>query len=408
MQTPEPGTPLAGKTDTPPAPMRIAYVTETFPPEINGVALTVARTIRHLRAHGHVVDLIRPRQPLAMAEDDGREGPQWLTRGVPFPLYPELRFGLESPGALARRFEAELPDLVHLATPGPLAWSALRAARKLGLAVSSDFRTNFHQYSGYYHLGVLGPVVLGILRQLHNRTDRTFVPTRALARELTAAGFQRLVVLGRGVDTELFRPERRSLELRASWGAADDTPVLLSVGRVAAEKNIRLALRAYRALRQRHTDARLVVVGDGPLREELALEHPDVRFLGVRQGEALAACYASADLFLFPSLTETFGNVTLEALASGLPVVAFDSAAAAEHVQPGASGLLVPPGHEAGFEEAVCALGADPARLEPMRAGALAAGRAARWDDVLGRFERHLQDILDGHQAPSAAAAVVA
>jgi glycosyltransferase involved in cell wall biosynthesis len=385
--------------------MRIAYVTETYPPEINGVALTVARTVRHLREHGHAVDLIRPRQA---AGAPGADGQEWLTRGVPFPLYPELRFGLESPGALARRFEAKQTDLVHLATPGPLAWSALRAARRLGLAVSSDFRTNFHQYSRYYHMGVLGPVVLGILRQVHNRCDRTFVPTRALARELTAAGFRRLTVLGRGVDTALFRPERRRLELRESWGAADDTPVLLSVGRVAAEKNIRLALRAYRALRRRHADARLVVVGEGPLRGELALEHPDVRFMGVRQGEALAASYASADLFLFPSLTETFGNVTLEALASGLPVVAFDCAAAAEHVRPGAGGLLVPPGDEAGFEEAVCTLGADPARLESMRAEALAAGRAARWDDVLGRFERHLQDILDAHQAPSAAAAVVA
>jgi len=405
MQRGRSGTALACMGGTPRARMRIAYITDTYPPEVNGVALTVVRTVRHLREHGHVVDLIRPHQPGAVADPSGRE---WLTRGMRLPMYPDLRFGLAWPAALRRRFEAGWPDLVHLATPGPLAWSALRAARALGVPVSSDFRTNFHRYSGYYHLGAFAPLVLAVLRQVHNRTDRTFVPTAELARELGAAGFRRLTVLGRGVDTALFRPDRRRAELRSAWGANDDTPVLLSVGRVAAEKNIGLTLRAFRVLQRQRPDARLVVVGDGPLRAALEPAHPQVRFLGMRRGEELAACYASADLFCFPSLTETFGNVTLEALASGLPVVAYDIAAAAEHVRSGVSGLLVPPGDEAAFEGAVCALAADPARLASMRAAAVAAAQGARWDDVLARFERHLQDIVDGQQAPSEAAAFVA
>ena len=152
----------------------------------------------------------------------------------------------------------------------------------------------------------------------------------------------------------------------------------------------------------------MVVVGDGPLRAELAEAHPDVRFVGARHGERLAVCYASADCFAFPSLTDTFGNVTLEALASGLPVVAFDTAAAAEHVQDGRSGRLVPPGDEAAFAAALRTFVLDPVGLRRMRPEAVAAARRADWDGVLGRFEKHLQDTIDAHQTALAPAALVA
>ena len=385
--------------------MRLAYVTETFPPELNGVALTVKRTVRYLRERGHVVDLIRPRQPSDAA---GAARSEWLTSGWPIPMYPDLRFGFASAGALRRHFEATGPDLVHIATPGPLGWAALRAARALELPTTSDFRTNFHLYSRHYRLGAIAAVVLGALRWFHNRTDRTFVPTRAGALDLEASGFRNLAVIGRGVDATLFDPARRSPVLRAQWRAADGAPVLLYVGRIAAEKNVGLALRAFDALRQRAPRAQMVVVGDGPLRSALEMAYPHARFIGTRQGEDLAACYASADLFLFPSLTETFGNVTLEALASGLPVVAFDTAAAAEHVEHGASGLLVRPGDDLGFVNAASALGLQPQRLDAMRAAAAATAHRVRWEDVLSRFEAQLQDTLDGHQADLAAAPVVA
>ena len=385
--------------------MRIAYVTETWPPELNGVSLTVARTVKHLRDRGHQVDLIRPRQP---GERAGADHAQWLTSGWPIPMYRDLRFGFATARTLRRRYAQQRVELVHLATPGPLAWEALRAARSLGLPATSDFRTNFHQYSGYYHLGGLEALVLWALRRFHNRSALTFVPTRSVERELAGQGFEHLALVGRGVDTERFRPGRRSAELRARWGANDDTPVLLTVCRIAAEKNIELALSSFHALRQVRPDARMVVVGDGPLRKRLTALHPAVRFVGVRSGEPLAACYASADLFVFPSLSETFGNVTLEALASGLPVVAYDTAAAGEHVRPGASGLLVRPGDARGFEAAVCTLGQQSERLAAMRPAAAKAACKARWDDVLGRFERHLQDTIDASETPSPAAAVVA
>jgi len=385
--------------------MRIAYVTETYPPEVNGVALTAARAVAYLRQRGHTVDLIRPHQA---HESTGSRFDEWRTSGCPLPMYADLRFGLATAAALKRRFQATGAELVHVATPGPLAWQALRAARAIGLPASAEFRTNFHQYCRYYHLGLVAPLALRVLRRLHNAVDRTFVPTRALERELRAAGFERLAVVGRGVDTARFAPAHRSLEPRRDWGVPDGAPLVLYVGRVAPEKNVALALRAFEATRAESPTAHFVVVGDGPQRAALEPAHPDVRFVGARHGELLAACYASADLFVFPSLTDTFGNVTLEALASGVPVLAFDVAAAAEHVVDGVSGRLVPAGDDAAFAAALRELALAPERLDAMRGPAVEAARRATWDEVLARFEAQLQDTLHAHEAPLETAAVVA
>ena len=385
--------------------MRIAYVTETWPPELNGVSLTVERTVRFLRARGHLVELIRPRQPGESRLDASDE---LRTAGCVIPMYPDLRFGLARPGTLARRFRQSRPDLVHLATPGPLPWAALGAARALGIGLTSDFRTNFHQYTRHYGLGFLAGSALGLMRRFHNLTERTFVPTQAARRELAAAGFHRLTVIGRGVDTGRFTPAARSVALRAQWQAGPGTPVLLAVGRVAAEKNVELALHAFERARAGRPDVRMVVVGDGPARHRLAAAHPAATFVGAKRGAELAAYYASADAFLFPSLSDTFGNVVMEALASGLPVVAFDCAAAGEHVGDGISGRLVVPGDEAGFHAAVASVAVEPARLAAMREAAVVAARRASWDDVLERFEARLQDTVDALQASPAPVPIVA
>jgi glycosyltransferase involved in cell wall biosynthesis len=385
--------------------VRIAFVTETYPPELNGVSLTVERTVRHLRQRGHAVELVRPRQRGEPALDSDEE---LRTGGCPIPMYPDLRMGLASASSLRRRFERTRPQLVHVATEGPLGWAALQAARSLRLPVTSDFRTNFHQYSRYYGLGWLSPLVHDTLRRFHNRAQLTFVPTAAVRGELTAAGFLRLEVVGRGVDTVLFTPDKRSAELRRQWDA-DDGPVLLYVGRLAAEKNVTLALCAFEAVRLRMPSARMVVVGDGPLRRKLEADFPAAQFVGVQRGEALAQHYASADLFLFPSLSDTFGNVTLEALASGLPVVAFDTAAAADHVDDCDSGLLAPVGDEKAFVASTCSLAWQHRHLGAVRSHARRAALKAHWPDVLARFENHLAETLASHGsvnvAPGAAVA---
>lgn len=371
--------------------MRIAYVTETYPPEVNGVALTTQRTVRYLRDGGHAVQLIRPRQHAEARHDDGQE---WRTPGLPIPLYPDLRFGLARQAWFEQRWQALRPHLVHLATPGPMAHAALHAARRLGLPVSSDFRTNFHAYARYYHLGWAEPLIAACLRRFHNQAGCTFVPTQALARQLRLNGFQRVEVHGRGVDTQLFSPERRSAALRARWNAADPRQVvMLYVGRLAAEKNVVLALRAFQAARRLRPLTRMVVVGDGPLRARLERDFPAAEFVGAQHGEALAAHYASADLFLFPSQSETFGNVTLEALASGLAVVAVDLAAAAQHIEPGSNGLLVPPDDEEAFIRTAIRAAEMAELLAPLRHAARQSALQARWEQVLGRFEQRLAQL---------------
>lgn len=373
--------------------MRIAYVTETYPPELNGVSLTVERTVRHLRGRGHHVELIRPRQPgeIPLATHD-----ELRTLGCPIPMYADLRIGLASQATLRQRFERTAPEIVHAATEGPLGWSALHAAASLGLPVTSDFRTNFHQYSRYYGLGWLAPVVYDYLRRFHNHGQRTFVPTEAMRRELAHSGFDRVEVVGRGVDTLRFAPDKRSEALRAGW-AAGRGPVLLYVGRLAAEKNVTLALCAFEAVRARLPETTMLVVGDGPLRKRLASQFPAARFVGALRDDELAAHYASADLFVFPSVSETFGNVTLEALASGLPVVAFDTAAAAEHVDDCGNGLLAPVGEERAFIAAVCSLACQHLHLELMRTHARRSALKASWPEVLGRFETRLLATIAAH-----------
>jgi glycosyltransferase involved in cell wall biosynthesis len=307
-----------------------------------------------------------------------------------------------------RRFQRTRPEIVHLATPGPLAWTGLAAARALGIPTTTDFRTNFHQYSRYYGIGFLADTVLGLLRRFHNLSERTFVPTRAAARELRAAGFHNLTTVGRGVDTERFTPALRSAELRRRWQASKDAPVLLMVGRVAKEKNVELGLRAFESARTIRPETRLVVVGDGPARRRLEAAHPEVHFVGVQRGAELAAHYASSDVFLFPSLSDTFGNVVMEALASALPVVSFAVAAAAEHVDDGVSGRLVAAGDEAAYLAAVQAITDPSLALAPMRAAALAAARRATWPEVLMRFEARLEDTAHALEASSPRVPVVA
>jgi glycosyltransferase involved in cell wall biosynthesis len=319
---------------------RIGIVTDTYPPEINGVALTLARLTGGLRARGRVVTVVRPRQGRADAETLGDD--TILVRGVQMPGYRAVRIGLPAGRVLREAWRRRPPDAVYVATPGPLGLSAVSVARRLGIAVYTGFHTNFPEYARHYHLGALATVGMRGLRWFHNRSRGTLVASAELLDELAAAGVRDLHVLGRGVDGALFTPARRSAALRARWGATDGELVVLHVGRLAAEKNIPVAIDAFRAIQRVGAGARLVIVGDGPVRRELERGAPEAVFCGMRTGEDLATHYASADVFLFPSETETFGNVTLEAMASGLAVVAYDYAAAALHVDSGASGVLAP------------------------------------------------------------------
>ena len=310
--------------------MRIAMVTETFPPEINGVALTVAGLAQGLRDAGHTVQVVRPRQP-----DDDEEtdiGPDVLVRGARLPKYPGLQFGLPTARRLRKLWKQERPDAIYVATEGPLGYSALRAARALGVPAATGFHTRFDDFARHYGFGFLTPVVFAYLRRFHRQGAATLVPTIELRDFLIENKFGNVVLLRRAVDNALFSPAHRDDALRAQWGLKPGQIAVIYVGRIAPEKNLPLAVRAFREIQKIHRDARYVWIGDGPARAQLAAENPDFFFAGIQRGADLARYFASADLFVFPSLTETFGNVTLEALASGLPTVAFDYGAAREHL----------------------------------------------------------------------------
>ncbi|MCA3250935.1 MAG: glycosyltransferase family 1 protein [Rubrivivax sp.] len=375
--------------------LRVAMVTETYPPEVNGVAATAARVVEGLHAAGHVLQLVRPRPAGAAAQPSERERWQEVwTAGVPIPRYPELRMGLPARSELLRSWRASRPDVVHLVTEGPLGHSALRAALALGLPVVSDFRTNFHAYSGYYGLAWLRQPIVHYLRHFHNRTACTMVPTDSLRGQLALQGFRNLRVVARGVDTSLFDPRRRSHGLRATWGAGPNDLVAVSVGRLAAEKNLGLLLEAHETMRARDPSTRLVIVGDGPMRSELATRAPSAHFAGLQRGEALAAHYASADLLLFPSITETFGNVVPEAMASGLAVVAYDYAAARELLRHGDSGLLVPFDDAAAFRAAAGRLAGQLGWVRAMGNVARLGALGHDWRSVVARVEQVYAEAL--------------
>ena len=375
--------------------LRIAVVTETWPPEVNGVAMTLSKLIQHLGHRHHSIQLIRPRQN---KQDEGHEKTGWtelLLRGLPIPRYPQLKLGLPSKKALIKAWSTRRPDLVHIATEGPLSWSALQAAHILRLPVTSDFRTNFHSYCQHYGVGWLTKPIVAYLRKFHNRTAFTMVPTTEMKNQLEAMGFKNLKVVARGIDTQLFHPSKRSEVMRKGWDVKPDTTVLLSVGRLAAEKNLDLTLQTYQALKAAGRDVRMVFAGDGPMRGITEAKCPDALFVGMCTHEQLATLYASADLLLFPSLTETFGNVTLESLACATPVLAFDCAAAGEFITHQKNGWLAHCDHPESYIQSALAITADPQTLRQAREHTRDSVEQLGWDEIAGQVEAIFQRAIE-------------
>ncbi len=355
------------------------------------MALTLARLVDGLRARGHTVSVVCPHR---WTDERSRDPAVTFVRGIPLPGYKGLHLGLLAGRLLRDCWTRNPPGVVYVATEGPLGWSAVRTARRLGIPVLSGLHTDFHSYSRHYYGGLLQHWVALYLRRFHNRTDGTLVPSVNLRDRLCASGFKNVRVLGRGVDSELFTPARRRPALRKTWGVSEHDLVVLYVGRVAPEKNLGLAIAAYRAIQRRNEEVKFVIVGDGPQRDTLQNDHPDLLFCGVRKGEELAGHYASADLFLFPSQTETFGNVTLEAMASGLVVLAYDYAAAHVHITHGETGVLVPYGEPAAFVTAATDLARAPQSLHRMRRQAREYVATLGWQRVVQQFEMLLTGVL--------------
>ncbi len=316
--------------------MRVAIITENFLPKLDGVTRTLARLLEYLQRSGHRTLLLGPESGLAEYAGAQIVG----TAGIPLPFYPELKFNFFRPLFLRRLSEFQ-PDVIHLVDPVVLGTVGLAAARMLRRPLISSYHTNLAAYCEHFGFPSLVRPMWSYNRFIHNQCELTFCPSPSTARMLRSRGFRHVRIWPRGVDTILFRPERRDEILRAGWLQNKEKVIILYTGRVSWEKNLRLLTQAYREMD--HTRCHLVIVGDGPALSEIKQELAGipVTFTGYLRGSELARAYASADLFAFPSRTETFGQVVLEALASALPVVALNAEGVRDIIEHEKTGYLL-------------------------------------------------------------------
>jgi len=350
--------------------VRIALVTDTYTPQVNGVTTVVVRIANVLREFGHEVVVVAPRYPGHSPVDPG----ELRIPSASFPPYPAIRLSLPRFGVVSRFLDSFAPDVVHVATEGPLGLTGRRYAVRRGIPLVTSYHTNFPQYARHYGAGVIEPLVWKWLRWFHRPAVLTQTPGEAVANELEGRGIGRPIVWGRGVDTSHFKPERRSAGWRRWLAGGDDTAIVLHVGRLAPEKNIDVLANAWSAARH-HVGQRatFVLAGDGPEARRLRGLLPWVRELGFLDRDKLADVYASADICVLPSKTETCGLVALEAMASGLAVIAADAGGFRESITHGETGRLVAPEDATGFAAEILSLAISPER----RAGLGTAARAA-------------------------------
>jgi glycosyltransferase involved in cell wall biosynthesis len=379
--------------------MRLTLITETYAPQVNGVSRTLGQLVRHLLAAGDSVQVVHP--DYGQAHD---EAAHINVRSIALPWYKDVRVPLPPFGSTLRKIDEFRPDIVHIATEATLGLRALLHARHRQAPVVSSFHTNWDHYSDHYRIGFARGMIWRYLRWFHSRTIETYVPSRPTIADLQAHGFQDLVLWPRGVDGRLFRPDRPGRDaVRDALGFSPDNVVIGHVSRLAPEKNVGYLAEALAIVGSARPFARFLFVGDGPERESLErLMGPNARFAGYRTGPDLADHYAAADIFAFASLTETFGNVVLEAMSSGLPVVAVRAGGVGDIVRNGGTGLLVEPGDPpARFAEFLIRLVDDAACRRDLAAAARTYALTQTWDAINGALRDRYLAIVERRQASS-------
>ncbi|BEL08690.1 glycosyltransferase family 1 protein [Actinoplanes sichuanensis] len=368
--------------------MRIALVTESFLPDVNGVANSVARMAEHLARNGHEPLVVAPLPPPgSRAPVSGLPYPVARVASLPMPGYPQLRLGLPAP-ALHAALRRHAPDVVHLASPFVLGAWAQASARALGVPSVAVYQTDVASYARVYRVRLTERMAWRWIRTVHNASGRTLAPSTESVAALAAHGVRRVHLWRRGVDTGRFHPGHRSSGLRRAL--APNGEILAGfVGRLAVEKEIGLLADVSRL-----PGVRLVVVGDGPAAPLLRRALPDAVFLGARHGAQLGRIYASLDVFTHTGPYETFGQAVQEAMASGLPVVAPAAGGPLDLVEHGRTGFLVPPHRADGFTASVARLAADPELRHTMGAAGRAAVQNRSWaaigDELLDHYRQAL------------------
>lgn len=306
--------------------LRIAIVTETYPPDINGVANTLFELVKELQKN-HEILILRPEDPCYDIKINYNIKEIFFPF-IKIPFYNEVKLGIPVLQKISDSFKTFQPDIVHIITQGPLGFFSLWIARQRNLPVVADYRTNFSDYLKFYQIQYLEEFIKIYLNYFHNQCDLNLVPTLEVKKQLLKQQYKRIKILGRGVDTNRFNPNKYNVKIREKYNVQSKDLMFLYVGRIAPEKNLYFLCNIIKKIYQKYDHIKFVFVGDGPIKSELENQYPEVIFTGKLQGEELSNIYASSDVFVFPSKTETFGNVFLESYASGLPIISYSYGAA--------------------------------------------------------------------------------
>lgn len=375
--------------------MTIVYFSESLPPLVDGVTLTLGHLFETLEKRGIEFRIYSPFDP---GERVGWSSRVQTMPSMVFPLYRDYRLSLPPGPTIARQIDALAPQLIHVVSPTPVAIWAQRYAARRGVPIVTSFHTDFVSYFRYYGFGRFEEQGWAYLRWFYNRCARVYVPSSTTGRELQERGIQGIELWSRGIDLTRFSPHRRCTALRAALGADENTPLVLLVSRLVKEKDLDDLVAMHRLLVERGVAHRLALVGDGPMRPQLEAELPDAHFAGWLAGDELAKWYASADAFVFPSTTETFGNVVLEAMASGLPAIVVDRGGPPGLVDAGETGFITRPNVPAELADAAQTLLEDPARRSAMGLHARSAALRYSWDEVNGRLLDSYSLVMQEHE----------
>lgn len=385
--------------------LRALYCTDTYPPQVNGVSVVTALSVEGLRRRGWDVTVISPRYPDGLtdvfrgAEHEGTSRGDAVIASVPMPGYPDIRLAAPWRNTVRRVMDRVRPDIVHSATEFMIGWMGQREAIRRGIAAVSSYHTDFSRYTEAYGVPRLRGTVQRYLARFHQRSARVFTPGTVAVAELEALGVHRAALWGRGVDLTLFDPGHRDRSTINLPGVTDDTVLFLHVGRLAAEKGVERILEAFRLARGLLPEGvwtHLIIAGDGPARPALrAMASADVTFLGNLDRRAvLPTLYASADAFLFASHTETLGLVILEAMASGLPVIAAPAGGVADHLRDDENGIAYPPGDVAAMAAAIVHVATRPELARRLGAEGRRTAERLSWAEELDRLDASYRELL--------------
>jgi glycosyltransferase involved in cell wall biosynthesis len=377
--------------------MKIALFTETFLPKIDGIVTRLCHTIDHLQRAGDRVLIFSPDYGIR----DYKGAEVYGVEAFPLPMYPELKMALPNP-TIGRQLEQFKPDIIHVVNPAILGLGGIYYGKKLNIPILASYHTHLPKYLHHYGFGMLEPLLWELLKGAHNQAELNLCTSTAMVEELRSHGIDRVDLWQRGVDTEMFVPELASPEMRSRLSQNHpDSPLLLYVGRLGAEKEI----EAIKPVLEAIPDARLALVGDGPHRQTLEQYFADTptNFVGYLKGQELASAYASADAFIFPSRTETLGLVLLEAMAAGTPVVAARSGGIPDIVTDGVNGYLFDPTDAEGATVATQRLFANPEERENLRQSARREAERWGWAAASGQLRRYYQSVIFAESLSSVA-----